>query len=125
MSAAGPGHTNNPRGRPKGAKSKLARENIESARATGLLPHEILLSFARGEEQIEKSVNPITGEVTEHRVYPDANMRAQCANWCAPYFAPKLAQVQHRGSIGRTADSISDDELVKMVVGDGDDKPEG
>lgn len=118
MSGVGPGKTNNPMGRPKGARSRLARENVEAARSTGLLPHEILLSFARGEPQIERSVNPITKEVTEHTIYPDATMRAQCANWCAPYFAPKLAQVQHRGSIGRSANDVSDDELIKTALGD-------
>jgi len=118
----GPGKSNNPRGRPPGVRNKLSRENAERAAATGLLPHEILLSFARGEEQIERSVNPVTGEVVEHRVYPTSDMRAQCANWAAPYFAPKLAQVQHRGSISRSADQVSDDELIKMAVGDGDER---
>lgn len=116
------GTSGNPRGRPPGKINKFSAAVIEKASSAGLLPHEILLSFARGEKQIERTVNPITKEVTEHEVYPPAEMRLQAANMAAPYFAPKLAQVQHRGSVGRTADSMSDDELIKMAVGDGDDK---
>lgn len=114
--------TGKPVGRPRGTINKFSAEIVEKASSAGLLPHEILLSFARGEKQIERTVNPITKEVTEHEVYPPAEMRLQAANMAAPYFAPKLAQVQHRGSVGRTADSMSDDELIKMAVGDGDGK---
>lgn len=109
------GVSGNPRGRPPGVRNKLARENAERAAMTGLLPHEILLSFARGEVQIQKSKNPVTGEITEHEVFPDVEFRAQCANWCAPYFAPKLAQVQHKG-IQKSADQVSDDELLRIAT---------
>ena len=37
------------RGRPQGSLSKIAQEAREKAQATGLLPHEFLLSIARGE----------------------------------------------------------------------------
>lgn len=102
-------------------RNKLAQQNVETARATGLLPHEILLSFARGEPQIERSMNPITKEITEHVIFPDSAMRTQCANWCAPYYAPKLAQVQHKGSIARSADQVSDDDLLAIATNVGDD----
>lgn len=108
-------------GRPPGTINKTSAAAIERASAAGLLPHEILLSFARGEPQIHKTVNPVTGYVTEHTIYPEPDMRLQAANMAAPYFAPKLAQVQHRGSISRSADQVSDDELIKMAVGDGQD----
>lgn len=115
------GRSGNPAGRPPGVKNKFSREVVEQAKSSGLLPHEILLSFARGEPQIHKTVNPVTGDVTEHTIYPEPDMRLQAANMAAPYFAPKLAQVQHRGSISRSADQVSDDELIKMAVGDGQD----
>jgi hypothetical protein len=118
-------NTGKPTGRPRGTINKFSAGLVEKAATSGLLPHEILLSFARGEPQIERSVNPETGEVKERTVYPDTGLRLQAANYAAPYYAPKLAQVQHKGSIGRTADSMSDDELLKLAVGEtGDDKSE-
>lgn len=109
------GTSGNPKGRPPGAINKFSASVIEKASAEGLLPHEILLSFARGERQIQKSENPITGEVTEHAVYPDLDMRLTAANMAAPYFSPKLAQVQHKG-IQKSADQVSDDELLRIAT---------
>jgi hypothetical protein len=97
---------------------------VESARETGLLPHEILLSFARGERQILRREDPETGEVTEIGIWPDPDMRLTAANMCAPYFAPKLAQVQHRVKDDRSADQVSDDELMRVAVGEGRDVSE-
>lgn len=125
MSGPGAGKTNNPMGRPKGAKSRWARENIEAARASGdaRLPHEILLSFARGEAQYVRTMNPQTKEITIHTVFPDLDQQQSAANMAAPYFAPKLAQVQHKGSIARSADQVSDEDLIKVALptGDGDE----
>jgi hypothetical protein len=109
------GQSGNPNGRPAGLKNRLSQTNIEMAQATGLLPHEILLSFARGEPQIHRVVNPITKEVDEHTIYPDLDMRLTAANMAAPYFAPKLAQVQHKG-IQKSADQVSDDELLRIAT---------
>lgn len=112
-----------PRGRPPGTINKRSAEMVDRAVSSGLLPHEILLAFARGDKFIERSVNPITKEVIEHEVFPDGAMRLQAANMAAPYFAPKLAQVQHKGSIARSADQVSDEDLIKVALptGDGDD----
>jgi hypothetical protein len=117
------GATGQPKGRPPGTINKFSAALVEKAATDGLLPHEILLAFARGLPFTEKSVNPITGDVTEHTVYPDGAMRLQAANMAAPYFAPKLAQVQHKGPIARSADQVSDDELVKIAgaMGDGNE----
>ena len=117
------GTSGNPRGRPPGKINKFSASVLEKASASGLLPHEILLSFARGEPQIHRTVNPITGEVTEHTIYPEPDMRLQAANMAAPYFAPKLAQVQHRMKDARSADLVSDAELIEVAlpVGDGND----
>lgn len=109
------GRSGNPAGRPPGLKNRLSQTNVEMARATGLLPHEILLSFARGEPQIHRVVNPVTGDVTEHTIYPDPEMRLTAANMAAPYFAPKLAQVQHKG-VQKSADQVSDDELLRIAT---------
>lgn len=108
-------------GRPPGTINKTSAAAITKAAETGLLPHEILLAFARGEMFIERTVNPVTKEVVEHERYPDGSMRLTAANMAAPYFAPKLAQVQHKGSIARTADAVSDDELIKVALPTGDD----
>lgn len=111
----GPGKSNNPKGRPPGRINKFSAAVIEKASAEGLLPHEILLSFARGEPQIHRVVNPVTGDVTEHTIYPDPEMRLTAANMAAPYFAPKLAQVQHKG-VQKSADQVSDDELLRIAT---------
>jgi len=116
-------NTGKPVGRPRGTINRRSAEFLDRAATSGLLPHEILLSFARGEPQIHRTVNPITGEVTEHTIYPEPDMRLQAANMAAPYFAPKLAQVQHRMKEARSADLVSDAELIEVAlpVGDGND----
>lgn len=109
------GVSGNPKGRPPGTKNRLSHQSVEFARATGLMPHEILLSFARGEPQVHKVVNPVTGVVDEHTIYPDLDMRLTAANMAAPYFAPKLAQIQHKG-VQKSADQVSDDELLRIAT---------
>lgn len=109
------GTSGNPRGRPPGKINKFSAAVVEKASASGLLPHEILLSFARGEPQIHRVVNPVTKQVEEHTIYPDPEMRLTAANMAAPYFAPKLAQVQHKG-VQKTADQVSDDELLRIAT---------
>jgi hypothetical protein len=109
------GVSGNPKGRPPGTKNKLSHQAVEFARATGLMPHEILLSFARGERQVHRKENPETGEVEETGFYPDPDMRLTAANMAAPYFAPKLAQVQHKG-VQKSADQVSDDELLRIAT---------
>lgn len=102
-------------GRPPGAINKVSAAVIDVARSTGLMPHEILLSFARGERQIVRMENPETGEVKEVGFWPPPDMQVQCANYAAPYYAPKLAQVQHKG-VQKTADQVSDDELLRIAT---------
>jgi hypothetical protein len=109
------GVSGNPKGRPPGAINKFSASVIDKAAAEGLLPHEILLSFARGERQVHRKENPETGEVVETGFYPDPDMRLTAANMAAPYFAPKLAQVQHKG-VQKSADQVSDDELLRIAT---------
>jgi hypothetical protein len=116
------GTSGNPRGRPPGKINKFSAQVLEKATAEGLLPHEILLSFARGQRQTITRVDPETGEIEERDFYPDPDMRLTAANMAAPYFAPKLAQVQHRVKDDRSADQVSDDELMRVAVGDKSDE---
>lgn len=44
-----PGRTNNPKGRPKGAKNKDKGELVALAEKLGVNPFEILLHFAKGD----------------------------------------------------------------------------
>lgn len=109
------GKSNNPNGRPLGSRNRLSRDAVERAQETGLLPHEILLGIGRGEMQIERSVNPVTGEITEHKIFPTLDTRITCLNMCAPFYAPKMAQVQHKG-VQKSADQVSDDELLRIAT---------
>lgn len=82
-------------GRPKGSINKLAREAREAAAKTGLLPHEILLKIARGEKYLG--------------VKPTFDQAAAAAAQAAPYYAPKIAAIEHSGSIGRSHEEALDD----------------
>lgn len=81
-------------GRPEGAMSKLSREAREAAKASGLLPHEILLSMARGEPQTEYVVDPVNNRVVERLVSLDIDQRKDAAKAAAPYYAPKISTVE-------------------------------
>lgn len=96
-------------GRPLGAVSKLAKDSIEKAKSTGLLPHEILLSMARGEPQVTYVCNDkgtVTGQSWE---CPDLPMRADCAKAAAPYYAPKITAVE-------VISGMPDDELDSIIA---------
>lgn len=82
------------RGRPPGAVGKLAREAVEKAKASGILPHEFLLSLARGEIQSTQVMDPESGEITLKYEIPDLPMRVDAAKAAAPYYAPKLSTVE-------------------------------
>lgn len=109
------GPTGNPRGRPPGSVNRISAEIVEKAAGSGLMPHEILLSFARGERQIHRTEDPHTGVVKEVGFWPNPDMRLTAANMAAPYFAPKLAQVQHKG-VQKTLGDVSDDELLRIAT---------
>lgn len=69
-------------GRPVGAIQKWSRKAIIEAAATGELPHQFLLRVSRG------------GEVDGRE--PTFEERLDAAKAAAPYFAPKLAQVEQK-----------------------------
>ena len=66
-------------GRPKGALNRVSRETRDKAAASGMLPHEFLLTFMRGE-----AVDGYTPSFAE---------RLDAAKAAAPFFAPKLSAV--------------------------------
>lgn len=90
--------------------SRLAKEAREKALATGILPHEFLLSVARGELQEQKHVDPITGEITKQYVCPAFETRIDAAKSAAPYYAPKISTVE-------VITGMSDDELDAIIAG--------
>jgi hypothetical protein len=67
-------------GRKPGAPNRANQERIEAAKAAGLLPHEILLAVARGEDVFGST--PTTSE------------RLDAAKAAAPYYAARLASVE-------------------------------
>lgn len=116
-------------GRVKGGKrartgvlSRMAAQNINRAATSGLLPHEILLSIARGEQQDVHHWNPDAeptdparkargerGAFVRSITYPDLAMRMSAAKDAAPYYAPKLAMME-------MFNAASDDELDAAIV---------
>ncbi len=106
-------------GRRKGSKSKTLDEKVrEAAKATGKLPHEILLDAARGEcFKVRRLV------ITYHRSgpkrgyeksrewvledhYPSYSERIEAAKAAAPYYAPRLA-AQTIDTGDKTVESLS------------------
>ena len=81
-------------GRPPGALSKLAKENMDKARATGELPHEFLLRVARGEIIYRDFVDPFSGVITQTMEEYDLSVRIDAAKAAAPYYAPKISTVE-------------------------------
>jgi hypothetical protein len=90
--------------------SKIAEEARNKALATGLLPHEILLSMARGEPQREVTIDPTNGKVTgETYSVPDLECRRDSAKAAAPYFAPKISTVE-------VIQGVNDYELDRIIA---------
>lgn len=100
-------------GRPLGSMSRLAKEARERAQNTGLLPHEILLSMARGEPQKRSVVDPKTGKtVSDYYEVPDLEQSKDAAKAAAPYYAPKISTVEVIAGV----DSDDLDELIARAA---------
>lgn len=107
-------------GRKKGTLAKVTAKAREAAQATGLLPHEWLLSVARGESfeqkrwkvKYDKQGDEISRELVTEIFYPNEAMRTDCAKAAAPYYAPRLA-VQ---TIGTTPNSDKVAEVLKAMA---------
>lgn len=97
-------------GRPKGAVSRMAKEAREQARLTGMLPHEILLSMARGEPQERAVIDPATGKQTGRTwQVPDLEQSKDAAKAAAPYYAPKISTVE-------VITNVSDEQLDEFIA---------
>lgn len=94
-------------GRPTGSATRRTREIADKAAASGLLPHEFLLSVVRGEA--------VGG------VVPTFADRLEAAKAAAPYFAPKLSSIDVVAEHRNHESQFSDDELYAMIA----NTPEG
>ncbi|MGN6519994.1 MAG: hypothetical protein ACTHK2_11285 [Dokdonella sp.] len=80
----------------------MSKKASEAAAETGELPHMLLLRISRGERI--GAYEP---------TFPD---RVDAAKAAAPYFAPKLASTEFKGSLsGRSVRDLTDAELLAIV----------
>lgn len=77
-------------GRKAGEPNKATKEAIEIAAASGELPHEFLLRVSRG------------GKIDGHDV--TFTERTDAAKNAAPYYAHRLASIEHTGPDGGPID---------------------
>lgn len=107
-------------GRKKGARNKRTLQLIQQAQALGLLPHEFLAAVARGEPMLAQLVNEETGAPLGEpfTTYPSLDQRIDAAKAAAPFYAPRLASLEHSGAIGvkRDASDYTDDELAAIIA---------
>lgn len=82
-------------GRKAGARNKRTAETVAKAQAAGMLPHEFLAAVQRGEE------------IDGHK--PTFEERLDAAKAAAPYFAPKLSNIEANVSV--TGHEAALDEL--------------
>lgn len=82
-------------GRQKGVPNSKTAERIAKAEASGLMPHEFLLSVCRGETQKQPGPN---GTMIEH--IPTFDERIDAAKAAIGYYAPKLSSIQASGPEG-------------------------
>ena len=87
-------------GRKPGSTNRISNEAREQAKLTGALPHEILLSMARGEPQLIREIDPETGRVTEHYESVSLEKKLDSAKAAAPYYAPKISTVEVISGVG-------------------------
>jgi hypothetical protein len=95
-------------GRPRGSLSRIAEEAREKAKATGLLPHEFLLSVARG-EAIYTNVVQANGDVLKQLEVYGLPVRIDAAKAAAPYYAPKISTVE-------VISGVPDNELDLIIA---------
>jgi len=92
-----------------GRQGLLGKKIRERAALTGMLPHEILLTLARGEPIQQRILNPETGEVRLLPHYPDIKTMVEAAKAASPYYAPKLAATQ-------ILPGVSDADLDELIT---------
>jgi hypothetical protein len=93
-------------GRKAGARNKRTAAAIEAAQANGQLPHEFLCAISQGKE--------IDGHV------PTFAERLEAAKAAAPFYAPKLANIDQnlRGHLGYIAIPVErrDSDAIPIPV---------
>lgn len=87
-------------GRKKGSATKRTRKVADQAAEQGVTPLEVMLQAMR-----------------EHHAAQRLDLAAEIARHAAPYIHPRLASVQHGGTVGVQL------EIVEEVV-DADDPPD-
>lgn len=98
------------RGRPFGAVSAVTIKSKALAMGSGLLPHELLLDWARGEPVMQR----VDGANTE--VYLSVDQRIDCAKAAAPFYSPRLQAVQANITGGLELEAMSDAELDAKLL---------
>lgn len=96
------------RGRPPGSHNVMSMKAREQAKATGKLPHEILLSIARGEPQtilVPKDDGSTEPKQVAVGGLDEIRAAAQAA---APYYAPRISTVE-------ITQGVSDDDLNEFI----------
>jgi hypothetical protein len=79
-------------GRKKGQINGISKEIISKAKEGGELPHEFLLRIARDEIGTVLLAYNMFGEPIYGK--PDLKSRQKAAEAAAPYYAPRLAQIE-------------------------------
>jgi hypothetical protein len=117
------GNPGNKGGRPPGSLNRLSQAAREAAARTGLLPHEILLSMARGEPVRIVKVLP-TGDHVETYQEIDVDTAKDAAKAAAPYYAPKMSTVEllsgvSDGDLNELIKSAAAEAGVDLAIGGG------
>lgn len=106
-------------GRPVGSMNRLAMAAREAAQATGVLPHELLLQWGRGEPMSRKvpprnveDRNDLTKWTLEYLPVDEDCMR-DAAKSAAPYYAPKISTVE---VISGVSDAALDDIIRRAAA---------
>jgi hypothetical protein len=95
-------------GRKPGSTNQMSKEAREQARLSGRLPHEILLSIARGEPQEVIKISK-EGEMTAVKEEVSLDRMTDAAKAAAPYYAPKISTVELISGVG-------DDDLNQLIA---------
>ncbi len=105
--ASGKGGYREGAGRRPGSMSKLAKDAVEAAKASGELPHEFLLRVARGEPIYRTAL--VGGKEQKILEEVSVDKRIDAAKGAAPYYAPKISTVE-------VIHGISDENLDSIIA---------
>lgn len=102
------------KGRPPNSTNRMSMAAREAAARTGLLPHEILLSIARGEPQrlqvpTGKKLKDGSPDLEERWVGVTLEDVRDAAKAAAPFYAPKMSTVE-------LISGVSEDDLDQLIA---------